>query len=129
MSFIEVVKQLQSLLPALLPYITAKQTLFTFLNPGISQDLWPITSILSLLVSATNFNLTKSHNKRTLALNLCFTGLTAATLSFLFMMAIVGKLIFDNSPLIQDYSVQAAFIFIFIGIGLASGWAFAKILG
>jgi hypothetical protein len=130
MTFLEAVKQLQSLVPAVLPYVTAaKLPLFRFLNPSIAQDLWPLTSILALLVSAVNFNLAKSRNKRTLALNLCFIGLALALFSFLLLNAIVSKLLLDSYPSLQDYAVQTTFVLIFVGIGLASGWIFAKMLG
>jgi hypothetical protein len=124
-------KQLQLLIPALLPYITSatKLPVFQFLNPTIAQELWPVASILSLLASATNFNLARSWNKRTLALNLCLIGFIAAVLSFLAMIAIVDKLLFASDPAYRDFSVQVVFLFFFIGIGFASGWAFSKILG
>jgi hypothetical protein len=127
----EGLKQLQSLIPAFLAYISSapKFPLFQFLNPTIAQDLWPVTSILSLIVSATNFNLARSSNKRTLALRLCFFGIIMATSSLLLMMAVVTKLIFVSDPSLRDYVVQASFIFFFIGVAFASGWAFSKILG
>jgi hypothetical protein len=122
-------KQLQSLVPALLVLTSAKLPFFQFLNPSIAQDLWPVTSILSLVVSATNFNLGRSSNRRTLALRLCLTGIGVATLSLLAIIAIVDKLLFESDPSLRDYFVQVSFIFFFIGIGLASGWTFSKILG
>jgi hypothetical protein len=130
-SFWEILKQLQALIPAFLPYITnaAKLPVFQFLNPTIAQELWPVTSILALLVSATNFNLARSSNRRTLALRLCLTGIGVAIFSLLVIIAIVAKLLFESNPSLRDYFVQANFIFFFIGIGLASGWTFSKILG
>jgi ABC-type transport system involved in cytochrome c biogenesis permease subunit len=129
MNFIEALKQLQSVIPAMLPYVSTKfkLPLFPFLNPSITQDLWPVTSILSLLASAVVFNLAKSTTKRTLALRLCFFGLAAAILSFLIINAVADEIVFDLSPVLQDYAVQIAFVFLFIGIGLTSGWCFAKI--
>jgi hypothetical protein len=134
MNFFETLKQLQSLVPGILPYVTAKLPLFPFLNPSIMEDLWPITSILSLLASAITFNLAKSRTTRTLvlyhtlALYLCFFGLAASIASFLIMNAIVSKIFLPSSPPLQDYAVQITFVSLFIGIGFTSGWCFAKIL-
>jgi hypothetical protein len=75
-------EQLQALIPAILPYFatTAKVPVFKYLNPSIADDLWPVASILALLASAINFNLSKSTNKQGLALSFCFFGFGAALL-------------------------------------------------
>jgi hypothetical protein len=130
MNFVEALKQLQSIVPAVLPYLSAKfkLPLLPFLNPSIAQDLWPVTSILSLLASAIVFNLAKSTNKRTLALRLSFFGLIAAIASFLIINAVVNKIVLESSPALQESAIQITFVLLFIGIGLTSGWCFAKIL-
>jgi hypothetical protein len=126
----KLLEQLQSLIPAILPYFatTAKLPVFKYLNPSIAEDLWPVASILALLASAINFNLSKSTNKQGLALSFCFFGFGAAILSLTIINAIVSRILLQSSPAFQDFIIQVAFIFFFIGIGLASGWTFAKLL-
>src|SRR5215475_10791531 len=103
-SFLDLLKQLQSLIPALMAFVTSGSTLplFQFLNPSIVHDFWPVSSVVSLLVSATNFNLARSRNRRTFAFHLCLGGIIVMIVSLLVMIAIVDKLLFASDPAYRE---------------------------
>jgi hypothetical protein len=130
MKFFDALKQLQSFIPAIFPYVTSteKLPLFKDLNPSISQDLWPATSVLALVFSATIFNLARTTNKGALALTLCLAGALTALLSYFIINALSTGLLLRSDPAMADYAVQVGFVLFFVGIGCATGWTAARIL-
>lgn len=117
----EAAKQLQSVISAALPYVASNdklviKTLFGDVNPSLIADIWPITSVLALVISAINFNLGRMTKKHVLSLRLCLIGTTLAAISFLFLILIVNNLALSSRPALQEYAFQVAFILLFGGL-------------
>ena len=127
---LEVLKQLQALLSAGLPLLAAKFsfTFLPFLNPQIPDEQWPITSVLALVSSGTIFNLSRRFQKPKAARWFACFGLALGVISYLSLLALVDGLVFAGKPELQDFSVRSMFVLLFVGIGLAGGYASARIL-
>lgn len=119
-------KQLQAILPAGLPYPTAKW--FPFLNPQIGDDLWMLTSLLAFIASAINYTLAQFRQKPTLAWRLCWGGLCVAGAALVAMLMLVENLILSNHPSEQYLAVEFSFVLFFVGLGLGAGWWAGRML-
>ena len=124
-SFLELVKQLTAIGPALLPVFAKQYSLLPFLNPQIAEDQWPVTALLAFCASAVSLNFAQ-RSQRQLPGWIAFSGLAAAVLSFLLMIAVVNGLIWSGQPSTQDFAVRAMFVLLFVGIGLSIGFAVSQ---
>jgi hypothetical protein len=129
MSLGELAKQLQALVAGALPLVTSKlQFVLPFLNPQIADEMWPMTSILSIISSGVTYNLAQRFQKPTVARALCLWGLGIAAASFVALTALVGNLFLSESPEWQDFAVRTLFIILFVCVGLVVGWCSSRIL-
>ena len=128
MSLVDLAKQLQSLVAGALPLIATKLHLLPFLNPQITDEQWPITSVLAVVSSGVTYNLAQRYQKPRLARALALFGFGVAVASVIILLALIGKLVFSDSPDWQDVSARSLFVLLFVGIGLAVGWCSARIL-
>jgi len=124
----ELIKQLQALVSGALPFATSKIPLLPFLNPQIIDDEWPISSVLSLIASGMTYNFAQRFQKPKLARFLALFGLAVAIASILFLIALVNDLAFSHSPETQDFLARSMFVLLFVGIGLSTGYCFARLL-
>jgi len=129
MSFTDHAKQLQSLVAGALPLIVAKvQFLLPFLNPQISEEQWPITSLLALVSSGVAYNLAQHSQMPRGARILALLGLVTAVVSIILLIALVDNLFLRTSPEMQDALTRSLFVLLFVGVGLALGWCWAQVL-
>jgi hypothetical protein len=129
MSKTELAKQLQSLVAGALPLVAAKiQFMLPFLNPQITEDQWPITSLLALVSSGVTYNLAQHSQMPRGARILALLGLVTAVASIILLIVLVDNLFLRGSPEMQDALTRSLFVFLFVGVGLALGWCSAQIL-
>src|SRR5262249_13885462 len=116
-------KQLQALVAAALPLLTTPTiNLFGFLNPFITEELWPVASVLALIGSALSYNLAKPFQGPRLARRLAVGGLILALASLVVLLVIVTNA-FSGYPALEDLSARIFYVLFFLGLGLALGWA------
>jgi Kef-type K+ transport system membrane component KefB len=128
LSILEVLKQLQALISAALPFLTTKLSLLPFLNPQIAEELWPITCVLALVSSSITYNLSQRFQKPRMGRMLAVLGAAFAVISTVSMLAVVDGLVFSGKPELQDFSVRSMFVLLFVGIGLAIGYASSRFI-
>jgi hypothetical protein len=120
----EVLKQLQSLIAALLPFLSAKFQLLPFLNPQISKDLWPITALIAFLASMMAYNLKWPRASDIFAI----FGLVMMIVSVGVMISVVAEVLFATEPILQDFSVRITYFSTFVGGGIVLGWCVSRLL-
>jgi hypothetical protein len=120
--------QLQSLFSGALPWTASQFQLLPFLNPVISKEHWPISSVLAIIASSITFNLAKRFQKPTWARLLAIGGLLLSIILILLLYALVNNLFPSLSPELQDLYARSAFVLLFVGLGLAAGWGFSYVL-
>jgi cytochrome b subunit of formate dehydrogenase len=108
--------------------LATKFSLLPFLNPQITEDQWPVSSILALVASGVTYNLSQRFQKPRAARYLAIAGLVISVISTVTLLAIVGGLILSMNPEFQNFSARSMFVLMFLGIGLAIGYCFARIL-
>ena len=129
MSLGEFAKQLQALVAGALPLAASKMQLaLPFINPQITDEMWPMTSVLSVISSGVTYNLAQRFQKPTVARNLCLAGLSVAIFSFVALVAVVDGLILSGAPELQDFLVRGLFVVLFASVGLVVGWCFSRVL-
>src|SRR5262245_2270789 len=128
MSLIDLAKQFQSLIAGALPLATAKVSFLGFLNPQITQELWPIASVLAVIASGLTYNLARQFQKPRWARQLALWGLGVAVFTLIAMFAIVDEIALADSPALQDFSVRSLFVLLFVGTGFALGWGSTHVL-
>ncbi|GAA0022914.1 hypothetical protein JOE51_001906 [Bradyrhizobium japonicum] len=126
---LEILKQLTSVVPALLPLLAKRFALLPFLNPQIAEEQWPITAVLALCASSITYNFSRTLQKHGVASYLALAGLAGGVISLLGMLALVNNLILSGHPALQDFSVRSLFVLLFVGVGLSMGFGFAQIPG
>jgi hypothetical protein len=129
---LDFVKQAQALVPAALPFFA---TYFQTPNPDISEELWFYTSALSFVASALTYNISRPRQRTgfarirdILVLILPFLGFILSVISLVFLWLLVENLILSEFPTRQYLAGELAFSGFFVGLGLASGWVFRKLL-
>jgi hypothetical protein len=111
-NLVSYLKQLHSLVAGALPYTTTtKLNFFPFLNPQISEDLWLITSVLSLTSSLISYNFAQYGQKPKWA-----------------MLLLVGNMILTEDGPSKYLAAEFAFVSLFMGLGLTLGWIFGRML-
>ena len=126
MPILEVLKQLQALVSGGMPFLAKQFSLLPFLNPQIADEQWPIASVIALVASGLTYNLFQRFERP--AAILAVLGLVTAVISTLFLLALVDGLMFSGRPELQDFSARSLFVLLFVGIGLASGYSFGRII-
>jgi hypothetical protein len=128
-NLVSYLKQLHSLVAGALPYTTTtKLNFFPFLNPQISEDLWLITSVLSLTSSLISYNFAQYGQKPKWAMRLGIYGFILALTSFILMLLLVGNMILTEDGPSKYLAAEFAFVSLFMGLGLTLGWIFGRML-
>jgi hypothetical protein len=116
----EYAKQLQALIAAVLPLLTAKINVLYFLNPQISSDLWVITAIISMI---TSFALYNWGGKRE-----ALIGLAVAFASIVLLIALVATQFLSEFPRTEDFAARILFLTLFVGLGASMGASLSQVL-
>jgi uncharacterized membrane protein len=129
MSLGELAKQLQALVAGVLPFAMSKlESVLPFLNPQITDEMWPMTSVLSVISSGVMYNLAQRFQKPSVARRLCLWGLGAAIVSFIGLVAVVIGQFLSHAPVWEDLVARGLFVILFVSVGLVVGWCFAHVL-
>jgi len=120
---IDILKQGQAIVAAILPILSGQVNLILFLNLQIGIDLWLPTAICAIVLGATIYNMAETRKTMGIARKCATYGGVIVVVSFVLLLGVVTLDILANQPRLEDFSVRFLFFSMFVSLASPIAWS------